>query len=304
MVKIEHSTLSRHIPNRHRVDASIYTSAIVSKLIAMPGESTDVMEFMEDVKYPDEISKAQYEAWESLCTTIYNILLQSTDGDTPEEEHPSTVLAYVKTVGQRYYNSYRGYDDTGDDLALHNYTHRIVAGLEKNEKDVMWVWHGIRFRMGQIAMADRYLEIMGVPKPLGKTCLEFQTFCLEQQVDEETYDKMWRMIVGEKVFPGGINKQGRPFSKGIEYLIAAFWYAKMDSIDVGKALMGLAGEVSREVSRLKHMVVVDFPEERVKDKRRMLWDLWGQDMPEDDCFKCRCGGRHFEEGLSKGGSRG
>lgn len=40
------------------------------------------------------------------------------------------------------------------------------------------------------------------------------------------------------------------------------------------------------------MVVGDWPEEKVKSQRKRLWKLFGQEMPAEDYYQCRCGNYH------------
>ncbi|CAF9933979.1 MAG: hypothetical protein ALECFALPRED_005799, partial [Alectoria fallacina] len=55
-----------------------------------------------------------------------------------------------------YLNSYRGFNDTGDDGALHNTSRRIQSGAMTDMDRIEWAYRALDYRMTQISTADTY----------------------------------------------------------------------------------------------------------------------------------------------------
>ncbi|KAL8686033.1 MAG: hypothetical protein Q9224_005575, partial [Gallowayella concinna] len=154
----------------------------------------------------------------------------------------SSLLAMVRVMGAEYLDTYPGdeLEDTGEHGPLHGNIQWILN--ERHPVDVEqleWLQKQIRYRMEHQAMADRYLEIMRVPQPLGQACCNFDVRELIRQIQPRArYTALRAMIVARPLlFPYPyLERHGRPFDKGHEYLIAAFHYAELSFEQVERKL--------------------------------------------------------------------
>ncbi|KAI4193030.1 MAG: hypothetical protein LQ350_008494, partial [Teloschistes chrysophthalmus] len=132
---------------------------------------------------------------------------------------PTGLIRQVCVVGRQYLQSYRGFDDTGDDGSLHNLIRRIISGQEIDEAEPAWA--AIQYRMELMSTADYYLTYLQIPPPDDLQCCDFDTTGLITKMGEGKLYKIKRMVWDEHpmLFPGPIrDERGRPFRKGLEYL--------------------------------------------------------------------------------------
>lgn len=232
----------------------MFTTAVVSKLASLsPGVT--LAEAAEEEDYPTEKIEAQTEAYRDFHSTIFKTLSRGIDDrrdlehesapsdsrdtcfsqrlGTLEELHtcgPSSQLRQLRQLGQVYLNSYSNFNDTGDDGPLHNLIRRIIRGHETDDQQLERARLNITYRMQQMSIADRYLEALGIPPPLGEQCHEWDVdrhYYTERKGRDERY-AIKRMIFDdyEILFHGPVEEQGRPFYKGISTFGASttpFW---------------------------------------------------------------------------------
>ncbi|KAL9135963.1 MAG: hypothetical protein Q9175_002826 [Cornicularia normoerica] len=183
------------------------------------------------------------------------------------------LISMVSKIGAEYLNSYQGFDDTGDDGALHNTVRRIQSGIVTDMHNVERVYKALDYRMTQMSTADRYLEMMDVAPPRGQLCCEYSTNKIIEDVGRYKYSMLIRLIFDREIlFPRPIEGQGRPFYKGNHYLIAAFHYSNTPKDVVVAKLDALAAALDHDLEQEKEVVKRD-PE--VTSKRRKLFQSFG-----------------------------
>ncbi|KAL8903134.1 MAG: hypothetical protein Q9207_004121 [Kuettlingeria erythrocarpa] len=183
------------------------------------------------------------------------------------------LINQVLCLGEQYLQSYRGFDNTGNDGALHNRINMIQQGEETDQEEVEQCLRQIQYRMDQMSTADDYLRLMDLPVPLGKACHEFDTRGIDDRIGVARYDEMFRLILDRKIlFPRPLEDQGRPFYKGVDYLVAAFYIANLKKSAVTEKLDHLVQCVSQEFE-YKKAIYKEVPE--VKSKRQKLYRAYG-----------------------------
>ncbi len=193
------------------------------------------------------------------------------------------LINQVSYLGRQYLDSYKVPQNTGNDGPLWNSINRIELGELTDRESVEKALRCIQYRMEQMATADRYLAMMGVPLPLDQECHEFDTRSFMREIERDRYREMIDLIFDrELLFPEPLNdsenpalNQGWPFYKGHEYVIAAFFYAKMSKSAVIEKLDMLQASVKEvieeEVAKFKQV-----PE--IKWKRQKLFRVFGLDL--------------------------
>ncbi len=276
----------------------MFTTAVVSKLTSLwPGIT--LAEAAEGEDHPCEQIEAQEEAYRDFSSTIFKTLLHhiddreglehrsaQSDGQTtcfsqrvgipPEEPYacePTSLIRQIRKLGQVYLDSYSGFDDTGDDGSLHNLIRRIIQGLETDTEQLKRAWFNITYRMQQMALADRYVEVLGVPPPLGQQCREWDAY--RDYYEERSGYAIKRMIFDdyEFLFPSPVEDQGRPFYKGVDYVVAAFQQAGSSIREIRTKLKQLETVVDAEVEGLMRFVMQDTG---IVAKREKLFGLYGK----------------------------
>ena len=181
------------------------------------------------------------------------------------------LIRQVSELGAQYRASYKGFDESGQDGAMHNLVTRVMAGEVADLDTILKCQRSLDYRMNQMITADKYLEVMKIPKPHGQLCHEFNTKGIEQGI--KNYDAMRAAVARHEVlFPVPVSEQGRQFSKGRNYLIAAIHFANLDSKTTEQKLDTLAKWVGREVDYQKEIIKRD-PE--VRSKRQKLFSTFG-----------------------------
>ncbi|MCJ1277620.1 hypothetical protein MMC21_005434 [Puttea exsequens] len=118
----------------------------------------------------------------------------------------------------------------------------IQMGLETEEAQLERAYSAIRYRMGQVLIADSYLVMME------KRCHEFDTYGLLKRAVSVKYSQIKRMIYDcDTLFPGAVKEQAGPFHEGVEYLIAAFDAAGLPLEDMQAKLDSLVAKVDVEL---------------------------------------------------------
>ncbi|KAI4190613.1 MAG: hypothetical protein LQ346_004890 [Caloplaca aetnensis] len=183
------------------------------------------------------------------------------------------LINQVLCLGQQYLESYRGFDNTGNDGALHNRINMIQQGEETDQEEIEKCLRKIQYRMNQMSTADDYLRLMDVPMPFGKACHEFDTRNIHKKIGSDRYDELFRLIVDRKIlFPRPLEDQGHSFSKGIHYLMAAFYIAKLKRSTVIEKLDHLV-QCVRQDFEYEKAIYKELPE--VKSKRQKLYRAYG-----------------------------
>ena len=179
----------------------------------------------------------------------------------------------VSNVGGCYLASYKDHNDTGTDGALHNTIYRIRIGAETDPFEMERVLRQIQYRMDQMSLADKYLELMSIPAPNNQQCCDFDTNNMERYIQEAKHTEILRSIFDREVlFPSPTEDQGLSFCKGHYYLIAAFNAANTSREEVLKKLDMLAAAVDEDVENVRDVIKND-PE--VSSKRQKLYKSFG-----------------------------
>jgi len=228
-------------------------------------------------EYMEIRSKATVTGSEAMATEASGTVLGKRKTSALYGGEPNALLRQVSRVGQEYLNSYTGFDDSGDDGALHNLLHRIIHGLETDEAQLERAWLNIRYRMDQMSIADRYVEALGIQPPLGQQCHEWDSYrhsYKEKSKSDERYN-IKRMIFDDYgvLFSSPSEDQGRPFYKGIDYVVAAIQQSGLSKPQMQAKLKELEKLVDAEVEGQKDFVRKD-PE--VSSKRQKLFQLYGK----------------------------
>ena len=183
------------------------------------------------------------------------------------------LIGIVSKIGAEYLNSYKGHDDTADDGWLHHKIDWIQSGRETDTDIIERVLGELNYRMAQMSTADRYLEMMGIAAPNGQSCCEYDTRRNAKEIDDKKRDTMRRLFFDRIVlFPRPLEYQGRPFPKGMEYLIGAFHHADTPKDIVIQKLDNLVATLDQDLEEEKERVKHD-PE--VTSKRRRLFQSFG-----------------------------
>ncbi|KAL8880341.1 MAG: hypothetical protein Q9198_002230 [Flavoplaca austrocitrina] len=204
------------------------------------------------------------------------------------------LINQVCYLGGQYLESYPGRTITGDDGALWNRINRIQLGEETNQDVIEYCLRCIQYRMEQMTAADRYLKMMAVPAPLNQECHEFDTKYIETKVGRDFYHEMTRLIFDRQVlFPLPLgntpsSNQGRPFYKGHDYLVAAFYHAKMTKEAVVKKLDELVVSIN-QVFKEEEAMYKEEPE--LKSKRQKLFHAFGINLGSTSPWKRRSRGQ-------------
>lgn len=185
------------------------------------------------------------------------------------------LASIVSNLAASYLHSYKGFDDASDDLGLHNLLHRIIAGKEPDYDQITFAHRALEYRLGHTSMADKYLELLDLPAPQEQTCYEFDIRGLEKKMGSKAYDTSFRLFADRAVlFPDPIvEEQGRPFYKGQDYMIAAFFHSGVDLQDFATMLDGLVAIVEQDIERRKKVIKAD-PE--VRSTREKVYKAFGK----------------------------
>ena len=178
------------------------------------------------------------------------------------------LISLISQLGAEYLNSYRGFDNTGDDGALHNTLRKIQSGEKTDMDSIDWVHCALDYRMTQMSTADEYLQMMDVAAPKGQPCCEYNTYRIRQEIGEDKYSMILGLIFAREIlFPAPLESQGRPFYKGHHYLVAAFHHANTSNDVVVKKVDALVALLDQSLEQ-KEMVRRD---PQVSSKRRKLF---------------------------------
>lgn len=179
----------------------------------------------------------------------------------------------VSQLGAEYLGSYKGFDDTGDDGALHNLLRRIQSGEETEIQKIERAHKAFDYRMALMSTADKYLQLMDVAAPRGQLCCEYDTKKIREEVGKEKYSVILRLVFDREIlFPRPVDGPGRPFYNGEHYLVAAFHHAYFSKVVIAEKLDALAAAMDRALEVEKEVVKRD-PE--VTSKRRKLFQSFG-----------------------------
>ena len=183
------------------------------------------------------------------------------------------LLSIVSSIGAEYLRSYAGIDDSGDDGGLHSTLRWILDGREIAIERVEETHKELEYRMSQMSTADRYLTMMDISTPKGQLCCEYDTKQNGQEIEKEKIFFIGRLIFDREIlFPPPVKDQGRPFYKGMDYLIAALHHADIPTDVIVKKLNDLAATLDQALEQEKEVVKQD-PE--VSSKRRRLFHSFG-----------------------------
>ena len=187
----------------------------------------------------------------------------------------SSVIALVKVKGVQYLETYPGFEDTGNDGALHAAIDWIIRDRKTTVEQLEWVLGNIQYRMEQQAMADRYLKLMEIVPPLQQQCRDFDIREVEESIIGPDYSELRQMIIDREniLFPyPAVHDQGRPFLKGRLYLIAAFHQAGLSLKEVAQRLDVLVHALDRDLELEKDFLLAD-PE--IASKRQAVFNIFG-----------------------------
>ncbi|KAL8682712.1 MAG: hypothetical protein Q9224_006750 [Gallowayella concinna] len=260
-------------PKNQPICTPTFATAITQKLtknpttnqsLMYPGDSDDE----DDIESPTE---AQNDAYSSLSKSVYECLLKNTPQDSSSLD---TIIATIKTTGHTYLRSHPGHEDTGDDGALHRMIDSICRGEPTNMDECQSTLSRIRYRMEQQSTADRYVAMMGLPLPLNQLCHEFDIRRVENMEDEARYKDLFNLVVPREytLFPRPTEGQGRPFYKGLQYLMATIDYCDIPLSEAAGKLDRVMEVVEEELEHDKEIFERDA---EVSRKRIELFALYG-----------------------------
>ena len=127
--------------------------------------------------------------------------------------------------------------------------------------------------MTQMSTADLYLRIMGLAPPKGQRCAEYDIKRNRTDISYEERHFIERLIFDRGVlFPRPVNAQGRPFYKGMDYLIAALHGAGVGRDEVVGKLDELAAKLDQALEQQVEVVKWD---SEVMDKRQRVFGSFG-----------------------------
>ncbi|KAL8788895.1 MAG: hypothetical protein Q9213_001418 [Squamulea squamosa] len=191
----------------------------------------------------------------------------------PYGGNTQALINKVSILGEQYLASYQGFDNTGNDGALHNRINMIQQGKVRDETILYRCLRALDYRMNQMSMADDYLAILKVGLPEGKKCHEYQTKNLPDIMPRGEYRSRIDLVFERSVlFPMPVDEQGHEFYKGAEYLVAAFYHANIDKSVMVEKLDALAMSISQDLEYHKN-IVKEIPV--VKSKRQKLFQDFG-----------------------------
>ena len=183
------------------------------------------------------------------------------------------LLSMVSSVGAEYLNSHAGTDDSGDDGGLHRDLRWILDGREITMDRVEKAHRALEYRMTQMSTADKYIAMMDIATPKGQLCCEYDTKQNFKEIEQQKRHFIQRLIFDRKIlFPSPVEGQGRPFYKGMDYLIAAFHHADLPKDVITKKLDGLTATLDDTLEREKDLIEQDA---EVTSKRRRLFRSFG-----------------------------
>ena len=163
-------------------------------------------------------------------------------------EYKRVLISRVVNIETKYLNRYQGFDDIGDDGALHNTLRRIQSGEIMDMDRIEWAYRALDYRRNQMYKADTYLQTMGIAMPKGQLCSEYSINKIRKDVGEDVYSMTIRLIFDcDILFPYPIGRQGRPFYKCIHSLIAAFHYENLPMTAIVENLAALTATLDQEL---------------------------------------------------------
>ena len=134
-----------------------------------------------------------------------------------DRDYANNLVRRVSTLGAGYLNSYRGFDDTAPDGALHRTIIKTQSGDETRVACNERVYREIDFRVTQMFTADKYLQIMSIPPPKWQLCYQYDITKIREEVGDEKNYSLQRLFFDNDrrvLFPNPV--EGRPFYKGLE----------------------------------------------------------------------------------------
>ncbi|KAL8663085.1 MAG: hypothetical protein Q9202_004122 [Teloschistes flavicans] len=224
---------------------------------------------------PEIRSKAKATSAEGMPWEAEGSILEKRTFSGLYGGEPTGLIRQVCVVGRQYLESYRGFDDTGDDGSLHNLIRRIISGRETDADAAERAWTAIHYRMEQMSTADYYLTYLQLPPPDDLQCSSFDTTQLDKKMPRDKLYTIMRMAWDEHpvLFPGPTAAQGRPFRKGLQYLAYAFHAADLSKDEVQAKLTKLDRIVSAKIEEHKEEVKRD---RDIRSQRQRLFGLFGK----------------------------
>ena len=166
------------------------------------------------------------------------------------------LISIVSAAAAAHLASYKGFDNTGDDKGLHN-TIRIIQSGQKTDIDsLIQTYRTLTYPMTQMSTTDVYLRIMGLAPPKGQRCAEYDIKRNRTEIEKDKSHSIERPIFDRRVlFPRPVEGQGRPFYKGIDYMIAALHGASIGRDEIIMKPDGLAAKPDQALEQQVEEVV-------------------------------------------------
>ena len=247
----------------------MFTDAILRKLTRV----RDTDDYIEDLNdnLNDDVDETIYQerqdSYISLMQAIYNALREI------DRKHYQRYMdlgqgliadpvAVIALMGDKYLNSYPGNDDTAKDGPLHRTLWRFPFGPDTNAEIIEKTLRSLEYRLNQLSTADRYLAIMDIPAPDGKSCATFRLDIFEwmHRYDgayHQAYSNYSACIRGREIFYPNPTDDVHSFFKGMEYLAVAFYLAKTPFDQVDAKLDALVAVMDPELEAQKRAVLRD-----------------------------------------------
>ena len=128
--------------------------------------------------------------------------------------------------------------------------------------------------MHQMAAADSYLEIMGVPPPRGLQCCDMDLREIKKDKEaNHTIREMYRPIFDRPpIFREQCNQLGLHFFKGYDYICIAFLEARLSKEEIIEKLDVLVKVLRRGLKQNKKWVLQN---PKVRILRRKIYHIYG-----------------------------
>ena len=239
----------------------MFTNAIFHKLTRVEGTDEYIQDLNDNLDYDMEetVYKKFQESYTGLQQAIYNALRENDRKHYQRHMDLGQSLiddpvAVIARLGTYYLHSYPGNDDT-----LHRMLRRFPFGPDTSAEIIEETLRNLEYCLNQMSTADRYLEIMDVPAPDGKSCADFRMNVFERTHHclASKYLRTWACVDRRGIFYPHPTDEYLSFFKGEDYVAVAFYMAKTPLEEVDAKLDALVAVMDPELEAQKRAVLRD-----------------------------------------------
>lgn len=136
----------------------------------------------------------------------------------------------VQYQGKMYLRSDPGRDTVASNVALHNAIQRLEKGDDFDFDMLEEVHTQIDYRLRAMNLADLFVEALGVPKPGGMRCAEWNWKSADtaEVSNRPQFDEIWQKVEDHELIHHPSISQGRQFAKPNIYIATALVLAELD----------------------------------------------------------------------------